>query len=74
MPDKIITLPYINGGHMEASAKILSVMKKAKEPLRPGDIAEKSGLDSREVTKILGSLKKEGQVISPKRCFYSLPQ
>lgn len=58
---------------MDDSAKIISVMKKAKEPMRPGDIAEKSGMDAKEVTKILGSLKKEGKVISPKRCFYSLP-
>lgn len=58
---------------MDDSAKIIGVMKKAKEPMRPGDIAEKSGIDAKEVTKILGSLKKEGKVISPKRCFYSLP-
>lgn len=58
---------------MDSSSKIISVLKKTKEPLRPGDIAEKSGLDNKEVTKILGDLKKEGKVISPKRCFYSLP-
>jgi DNA-binding IclR family transcriptional regulator len=38
---------------MDSSAKILSVMKKSKEPMRPGDIAEKSGIDAKEVTKIL---------------------
>ncbi len=59
---------------MESSAKIISVMKKTKEPMRPGDIAEKAGLDNKEVTKILGDLKKTGKVISPKRCFYSLPE
>lgn len=59
---------------MDSSAKILSVMKKSKEPMRPGDIAEKSGIDAKEVTKILGGLKKDGKVISPKRCFYSLPE
>lgn len=59
---------------MDSSAKIISVMKKAKEPMRPGDIAEKAGIESKEVTKILGTLKKEGKVISPKKCFYSLPE
>jgi len=59
---------------MDSTAKIISAMKKSKEPMRPGDIAEKAGLESKEVTKILGSLKKEGKVISPKRCFYSLPE
>ena len=58
---------------MDNSAKIISVMKKSKEPMRPGDIAEKTGLDNKEVTKLLGDLKKDGRVISPKRCFYSLP-
>lgn len=58
---------------MDSSAKIISVMKKAKEPMRPGDIADKAGIDSKEVSKILSDLKKEGKVISPKRCFYSLP-
>jgi hypothetical protein len=58
---------------MDSSAKVLSVMKKSKEPLRPGEIAEKAGLDAKEVTKLLGDLKKDGKVISPKRCFYSLP-
>lgn len=58
---------------MDNSAKIISVMKKTKEPMRPGDIAEKAGLDSKEVSKLLGDLKKDGKVISPKRCFYSLP-
>jgi len=48
-------------------------MKKAKEPMKPGEIAEKAGIDAKEATKILGALKKEGKVISPKRCFYSLP-
>ncbi len=59
---------------MDSSAKIISVMKKAKEPMRPGDIAEKAGLESKEVTKLLGDLKKAGKVTSPKRCFYSLPE
>ena len=58
---------------MDNSAKIISVMKKEKAPMRPGDIAEKAGLDSKEVTKLLADLKKEGKIISPKRCFYSLP-
>jgi len=58
---------------MDNSAKIIGVMKKNKEPMRPADIAEKAGLDNKEVTKILGDLKKDGRVISPKRCFYSLP-
>ena len=52
--------------------KILDAMKKAKKPLRPGDVAKLIGEESKEVSKVLGELKKKGKVISPKRCFYSL--
>lgn len=55
-------------------AKIIEAMKKADKPLRPGEIAEALGMDSKEVSKIIGKLKKTGAVISPKRCYYSLPE
>ncbi len=58
---------------MNGTEKILAVLKNSNEPMRPGDIAEKSGLDRKEVTKMLGDMKKEGKIISPERCFYSLP-
>jgi Mn-dependent DtxR family transcriptional regulator len=45
-------------------------MKKAGKPVRPGEIAESLGMDSKELTKIINELKKEGKIISPKRCFY----
>ncbi|MGC8657549.1 MAG: transcriptional regulator [Desulfomonilaceae bacterium] len=46
-------------------------MKKAGKPVRPGDVAKASEMDSKEVSKIIESLKKQGLVISPKRCYYS---
>lgn len=58
---------------MDNSAKVISVLKKNGEPMRPGDIAANAGLEQKDVTRILADLKKEGKVISPKRCFYSLP-
>lgn len=53
--------------------KILSAMKKAGKPVRPGDVAKMVGMESKDVSKIINGLKKEGKVVSPKRCFYSLP-
>jgi len=53
--------------------KILNAMKKAGKPLRPGDVAKMVGMESKDVSKIINALKKEGKVVSPKRCFYSLP-
>lgn len=53
-------------------AKVLEAMKAAGKPVRPGDIAKILGEESKAVSKVIGVLKKEGKVISPKRCFYAL--
>lgn len=56
---------------MDAKEKtILNAMKKEGKPMRPGDIAKKAEMDKDEVSKIIDKLKKEGKVLSPKRCFY----
>ena len=51
--------------------KVLSLMKKAGKPVRPGDIAKELGVESKEVSKALKTLKSQGKVISPKRCYYA---
>jgi len=51
---------------------VMEAMEKAGKPLRPGDIVKMTGLESKEVSKIIKSLKKKGKIISPKRCYYSL--
>lgn len=57
---------------MEENEKIvIDAMKKAGKPVRPGDVAKSIDMDSKEVSKIIGSLKKKGMVVSPKRCFYA---
>ena len=53
-------------------SKVLEAMKKANKPVRPGDIAKELGLESKEVSKIINNLKKDGKVFSPKRCYYSI--
>jgi Mn-dependent DtxR family transcriptional regulator len=50
--------------------KVLDAMKKAGKPVRPGDVAKTTGVASKEVSKIINKLKKDGKVISPKRCYY----
>lgn len=55
----------------EKEEQVLEAMRKAGKPVRPGDVAEMTGLDKKEVSKIISSLKKEGKVISPRRCFYA---
>ena len=50
--------------------KVLDAMKKAGKPVRPGDVAKTTGVESKDVSKVINKLKKEGKVISPKRCYY----
>ena len=50
---------------------VLGAMKKVGKPVRPGDVAKMIGLDSKEVSKIIGQLKKKGEITFPKRCFYA---
>jgi hypothetical protein len=49
---------------------VLSEMKKAGKPVRPGDIVKLTGLEKDEVSKIITGLKMSGKIISPKRCYY----
>jgi Mn-dependent DtxR family transcriptional regulator len=50
--------------------KVLAAMKKAGKPVRPGDIAKNLGVESKDVSNAIKTLKAQGKVISPKRCFY----
>lgn len=55
---------------MDTKNTILEAMKKANKPLRPGEIAEMTGIDKKEVEKTLKQLVSEEKIYSPKRCFY----
>ena len=51
--------------------KVPSAMKKAGKPVRPGDVAKETGIDSKEISKIIKELKNKGKVHSPKRCYWA---
>ncbi len=55
---------------MDAKAIILDVLKKEENPLSAGQITEISGLDRKEVDKAMKALKDDGQIVSPKRCYW----
>ncbi|MCF6270421.1 MAG: hypothetical protein L3J41_11965 [Melioribacteraceae bacterium] len=56
---------------MEQNIKtVLDKMKKAKKPLKSGEIVEISGLSKDVVAKAIKILKRDGLIDSPKRCFY----
>ena len=76
----IIFFPPINrdlqpacqcSGGKRMERKVLAAMKKAGKPVRPGDVAKMIGEESKEVSKIISGLKKQGKVMSPKRCYYA---
>ncbi len=56
---------------MSVEQKVLDAMKRAGKPLKTGEIAELTGLDKKEVEKVIKKLRKEGKIESPKRCYYS---
>lgn len=57
---------------MADKEKVLNVFKSSTKPLRPGEIADQIGIESKEVSKIIKELREEGKVYSPKRCYYAL--
>jgi len=57
---------------MSKKEKALNMFKSSENPLRPGDIAKETGIDSKEVSKFIKELREEGKVYSPKRCYYAL--
>jgi predicted transcriptional regulator len=56
---------------MDASKMVLDTLKKSGEPLKGGELAEKTGLDKKEVDKAIKKLMTDSLIESPKRCFYS---
>jgi biotin operon repressor len=56
---------------MDTKDTVLETLKKSSEPLKSGDVVEKTGLDKKDVDKAIKSLKDAGLIDSPKRCFYS---
>ena len=50
---------------------VLKAMKKAGKPVRPGDVSKMTGIDSKEVSKVIKGLKEKGKVSSPKRCYWA---
>jgi hypothetical protein len=52
--------------------KVLAVFKKEAKPLSSKEVAELSGLDKKDVDKIIKKLKDSDQLDSPKRCYYQV--
>jgi len=55
---------------MEIKEQVLTAMKKAGVPLNAGKIVELTNLDRKDVDKAMNTLKAEGSIISPQRCYW----
>ncbi len=55
---------------METNDAIIEAMKKASKPLSPGQIADATGIDRKEIDKGMKVLKAEEKIVSPKRCYW----
>ena len=56
---------------MSDKDKVIKAFKEAEEPLNATKTAEISGVDKKEVSKIMTELKKDDSIISPKRCYWA---
>ncbi|NOZ35816.1 MAG: MarR family transcriptional regulator [Chlorobi bacterium] len=57
---------------MEKKEQILNAFKESGQPLKTAEIAEKTGIDSKEIGKLIKELKSDDKIYSPKRCFYDI--
>ncbi len=55
---------------MSQEDQIIEAMKNAGKPLKNAEIAQLTGIDSKAITKLMKSLKDNGKITSPKRCYY----
>jgi biotin operon repressor len=51
---------------------ILEFFNKAEKPVSAGQIATATGIDRKEVDKVMKSLKKEEKIVSPKVCYWEI--
>ena len=57
---------------MDNYQKVLDFFEKADKPLSAGQVAEGTGIDRKEVDKIMKTLKQEEKIVSPKRCYWEI--
>jgi len=59
---------------MDNKEKVIKAFRESEEPLNATKVAKISGIDKKEVDKIMKDLKKDETIISPKRCYWALKE
>jgi biotin operon repressor len=55
---------------MEIKELVFKTLKDSATPLKSQEIADKAGIDKKEVDKAIKALKTEEKIASPKVCYY----
>lgn len=59
---------------MENQQKIEAFFQSSPTAVSAGQVAEATGVDRKEVDKVMAKLKKSGQIESPKVCYWQWKQ
>ncbi len=57
---------------MEIQEKIIQAFVETGDAMRAGEVAEKLGVEKKEVEKAIKKMTTTGLLHSPKRCFYDI--
>ncbi len=57
---------------MDNYEAVLDYFRKADKPVSAGQIATATGIEKKEVDKVMTRLKKEEKIASPKVCYWEL--
>jgi DNA-binding IscR family transcriptional regulator len=57
---------------MDNYEAILDFFNKAEKPVKAGEVAAATGIDKKEVDKVMAKLKKEEKIGSPKACYWEI--
>ncbi len=57
---------------MDNKDKVIKAFKDSEEPLNATKVGEISGVEKKEVDKIMKELKKDEIIYSPKRCYWTV--
>lgn len=57
---------------MDNYEAILDYFSKAEKPVSAGQIATATGIDRKEVDKVMTKPKKEEKIVSPKVCYWEI--
>ncbi|MEN8156766.1 MAG: MarR family transcriptional regulator [Bacteroidota bacterium] len=56
---------------MENADRVFKILETSVEPMKAGEIADAANLEKKDVDKAMKTLKTEGRIVSPKRCFWT---